>query len=543
MNPNNTSNQNSQPSLGTKIRGAAQAIHGMGENVRGTFLGGVDTVLHDDSTANDAVAAHGREKGRVGAERAFGVAGDPAEPLSAQPGYVEQRSGAAMKGPGNTDLYDPRHDQAATAQRIPSYSGPGNLAQDFSARRVDRPAGEPSHHRDNAQDLDRAPPPYGAGPPRVPRKAVLRGQRLFPSATMGLVDRLLADAVRWLVFTSLRFVIGMPFFSVLVRYRANYTPLRLQLPEDDMTPPADDVVRSYFGIFRRVYRIEGWAGLYKGLAPAFLTSLLVPLVQMPVSLVAALLDPSAGDPEAISPVVVLYALLFFFILPLSSALLLIPMQILTCRAITTQHHLPFFAPKTALTALLSPAERQRPYLLYATPGLAAANTLLAFCGAIAGLPVPILAIALSDRRDRFPEVTPKLVIPLVLGGLLVIVGLAFVVTPLALASVRLALQRRESSPVDALPEESSTSASTSTPTLEADAPLILSEPVIALRTEPEHGDQHVPYPSLHACLRTVSAEEGRKTLFRGWWIVLLQLVVVPTMFVGSPGRGIDFVVS
>ncbi|KAF7320512.1 hypothetical protein HMN09_00134900 [Mycena chlorophos] len=384
-----------------------------------------------------------------------------------------------------------------------------------------------------------------AGPINQARhcKAVCASAPLFlsPSATMGLVDRLLADSVRWLVFASLRFAIGMPFFSVLVRYRANYTPLRLQLPEDDMTPPADDVVRSYFGIFRRVYRIEGWAGLYKGLAPAFLTSLLVPLIQMPVSLVAALLDPSAGDPEAINPVVVLYALLFFFILPLSSALLLIPMQILTCRAITIQHHLPFFAPKTALTALLSPAERRRPYILYATPGLAAANTLLAFCGAIAGLPVPILAVALSDRRDRFPEVTPKLVIPLVLGGLLVIVGLMFVVTPLALASVRLALQRRESPPVDALPEEES-STSASTPTLEADAPLILSEPVIALRTEPEHGDQHVPYPSLHACLRTVSAEEGRKTLFRGWWIVLLQLVVVPTMF-GPSGRGIDFVVS
>ncbi|KAJ6460025.1 hypothetical protein C8R47DRAFT_129154, partial [Mycena vitilis] len=48
--------------IGAKIKGAAQTVNGLGENVRGTILGGVETVLHKDSTANDAIAAKGREQ-------------------------------------------------------------------------------------------------------------------------------------------------------------------------------------------------------------------------------------------------------------------------------------------------------------------------------------------------------------------------------------------------------------------------------------------------------------------------------------------------
>ncbi|KAJ7061809.1 hypothetical protein C8F01DRAFT_1252589 [Mycena amicta] len=198
--------------LGSKIKGAAQAVHGMGENVRGTILGGVETVFHRDSSGSDAIAAQGRDEGRVGAEKAFGVMGDTAgnvnseysntyasqpthlgtmadtvrkptqpnapqnpgtmplhadpraaAPLSSQPGYIEQPPSSAPVA--NTDLYDSHHDPAATAQRIPSYDGPGNIAQDFSAQRTHRPGDEPSHHRADARDLDAARSRQGTGPP------------------------------------------------------------------------------------------------------------------------------------------------------------------------------------------------------------------------------------------------------------------------------------------------------------------------------------------------------------------------------------------
>jgi hypothetical protein len=48
----------------------------------------------------------------------------------------------------------------------------------------------------------------------------------------------------------------MPFVGVLVRYRANYVPKRVQLVGDDgpVNETGSDI--GYFGMMRRVYRIE-----------------------------------------------------------------------------------------------------------------------------------------------------------------------------------------------------------------------------------------------------------------------------------------------
>lgn len=51
---------------------------GLGENVRGTILGGVDTVLHKDSTANDAIAAKGRNQFAEGTANLRGGSANPA---------------------------------------------------------------------------------------------------------------------------------------------------------------------------------------------------------------------------------------------------------------------------------------------------------------------------------------------------------------------------------------------------------------------------------------------------------------------------------
>jgi len=64
--------------IGGKIKGVAQTVNGLGENVRGTILGGVDTVFHKDSSANDAIAAKGRAQHAEGMARLNGgTAGKP----------------------------------------------------------------------------------------------------------------------------------------------------------------------------------------------------------------------------------------------------------------------------------------------------------------------------------------------------------------------------------------------------------------------------------------------------------------------------------
>jgi len=74
-------------------------------------------------------------------------------------------------------------------------------------------------------------------------------------------------------------VIFVPLTGVLVRFRANYNPKGLQLDSDGgAIPYTGPVVHSYFGMMARVYRLEGVAGLYKGLMPTAISSLLVGLV-------------------------------------------------------------------------------------------------------------------------------------------------------------------------------------------------------------------------------------------------------------------------
>jgi len=181
--------------IGSKIKGAAQTVNGLGENVRGTILGGVDTILHKDSSANDAIAAKGRAQHAEGMAnlegRSVRPTGTTAAPTTttdyntnsaANPpttgtgtGYGAGYNGthneaAPAPAPGgdpyfskvnqeasrghhtagtmNSNPYDPYHDPTAVAQNIPAYDGPGNAQQHLA--RGDRPMEEPRHHRDDA---------------------------------------------------------------------------------------------------------------------------------------------------------------------------------------------------------------------------------------------------------------------------------------------------------------------------------------------------------------------------------------------------------
>ncbi|KAF8173232.1 hypothetical protein K438DRAFT_1772328 [Mycena galopus ATCC 62051] len=167
---------------------------GLGENVRGTILGGVDTVLHKDSSANDAIAVKGREQmadGMTNIEQGSRTGkstvpanwqnpgGQPTAPTTdytradQNPGapvptatttappptrgndpYLnkvnqEANQGHHTAGTMNSgDQYNPYHNSTTVAQEIPAYDGPGNIQQHLA--RGDRPLEEPRHHRDDA---------------------------------------------------------------------------------------------------------------------------------------------------------------------------------------------------------------------------------------------------------------------------------------------------------------------------------------------------------------------------------------------------------
>ena len=60
-----------------------------------------------------------------------------------------------------------------------------------------------------------------------------------------------------LVALAISLIIFVPLSGVLMRFRANYNPKGLQLDsEGGAVPHTGPVVRSYFGMMRRVYRIE-----------------------------------------------------------------------------------------------------------------------------------------------------------------------------------------------------------------------------------------------------------------------------------------------
>ena len=95
-----------------------------------------------------------------------------------------------------------------------------------------------------------------------------------------------------LLSLALSLAIVVPLTGGLVRFRANYNPKGLQLDaEGGAQPHTGPVISTFFGMLKRVYRIEvsvirfqyfwsklppllqGWAGFYKGLSMPSFTAL------------------------------------------------------------------------------------------------------------------------------------------------------------------------------------------------------------------------------------------------------------------------------
>ncbi|KAJ7849591.1 hypothetical protein B0H13DRAFT_1906129 [Mycena leptocephala] len=279
---------------------------------------------------------------------------------------------------------------------------------------------------------------------------------------------------------ALAFGITMPFLGVLVRYRANYAPKRgVRLTDGEDWEITRSETESYFGMMRRVHRLEGWAGLYKGIMPSIIATLFTVVVISPLAVLLAVKHMVLPNGRIALPTqsgIVLW--LISFTLSLVPVILLIPMQIITNRAITTPHKLDTFGLKAALQALLSPAERAQPVRLYFTPGVALSEVLQ--------------GLYLSHR------------LPLLIAALPVIALATAMLTPLQVMGTRLTLQR-----LDATPEVPADTA----------PPMYSEEEVMEFRT------QQAPYTSLFNCGKQMMEEEGVRVLFRAWWVTPLFILL------------------
>ncbi|KAJ7800691.1 mitochondrial carrier [Mycena olivaceomarginata] len=294
--------------------------------------------------------------------------------------------------------------------------------------------------------------------------------------------------------TALIFGITMPFVGVLVRYRAEYTPIRgVGLPGEDGGDLRSETY-SYFGMMKRVHRVQGWPGLYKGIMPSIIATLFTILVISPVAMFLAIGHQVLPSGRMVLPAQSSIVLLILnFGLSLVPAILLIPMQIITNRTITTPHKLSAFAPKAALQVLLSPAERASPLRLYAVPGVALSEILQA-----------LVAPFLSMLLQFVPGIYLSHRLPVLLAALPIIALATALLTPLQVLGTRLTLQRLDDKAPDAA----------------ADAAPPAYEEVVELRTA-----EHAPYTSLLDCGRQVVREEGWRTLFRAWWVTPLTILL------------------
>ncbi|KAJ7020720.1 hypothetical protein C8F04DRAFT_1241783 [Mycena alexandri] len=319
------------------------------------------------------------------------------------------------------------------------------------------------------------------------------------------LNSILIGVVVTVLSSGLTLAIAMPLVGVLVRYRANYTPKTGAVRLDDeagVVQSTSDANLSYFGMMKRVHRVEGWSGLYKGLMPTIITSLIAVVVAAPVSLLLV------GGVHHVPPhysSVPLWVLTFG--VSTIPVLLLVPMQIITNRAITTPHKLAAFDATTALRVLLSPAERAQPLRLYLAPGVALALLLEALVS-------PTLSL-LSFFAF------PRLHLALVLGGVLPLLILSTAATtPLQVMAARLTLQRRSSGSEDTAAAAAGGVAATP----------MYPEQVMTFRTD------EAPYTGLLDCYRKMVEEEGWRVLYRAWWLaaVLLLFPLFTSMFTPPP---------
>ncbi|KAF7378191.1 hypothetical protein MSAN_00243700 [Mycena sanguinolenta] len=333
------------------------------------------------------------------------------------------------------------------------------------------------------------------------------------------------DFAVWIATTGIMLAIAIPFTGILVRYRANYTPKTGAVHLDDeaaldtAAAPRVDASIGYFGMLKRVYRLEGWAGLYKGTMPTIVAA----IIALGVRALVRVLQFTGPTVPPLIPLLQWTIQLGRSTIP---ALLIFPMQIIINRAITTPYKLAAFPPRIALRTLLSPAERAQPLRLYLAPGVAL-SIFLEACVVFALQLSTNFLFGLPSPSWKSAAVLGTLVPALVLGTLFI--------TPLEVLTARLTLQRRRGPGPGASSGVEATAAADPVPLYSAE-PVMDFRPVLDIGTDAvaEEGGEE-PYTGLLDCARKIVAEEGWGVLARAWWLNAALMALAGTSLIIRAG--------
>ncbi|GAB1522176.1 hypothetical protein RhiTH_005288 [Rhizoctonia solani] len=315
--------------------------------------------------------------------------------------------------------------------------------------------------------------------------------------------------------------ISVPIAGAIVRLRANYTPKGLQLnqeedingsshvaPEARVGPAVDGIIN----MGRRIFRLEGWPGFYKGFMPALVSTVL--LTWWAILTIPGHAKYKPRSSMHIPATGVFRGLLYGF----GSLAVSIPYEILFNRAVCTPHRLPWFRPMEALRIILTPYELRKPWVLYLTPGLLAARMLIvvwvvAIARIVRAMLLPSLSDGLSSAHDTDDQNRMTKFLNMTNFTIFVLFSMSStaILCPLEVLATRLSVQRNH-------------------PTTDADCAIDgMADPaadyigeeedVIALRSEED------PYIGLADCARRMIDEEGISSLFRAWWLTMIAVTL------------------
>ncbi|KAJ7579104.1 mitochondrial carrier [Mycena floridula] len=284
----------------------------------------------------------------------------------------------------------------------------------------------------------------------------------------------------------------IPLSGILVRVRANFVPKRLQLVTEDGEQEGPVIVNSFFGMLKKVYRVEGWAGLFKGFWSYFLMGILASIVG--AGALGFRQDGSAFDVQ-----------LFRLGKNIIFAVLLLPGNVLIYRSIVTPYRLSAWASwRQNLHILFSPDERRAMWRIYTIPGLAVATVCQAvFVNVLTAILIALLNIAAESVSKKHQIIKAAVVV--VLSTVLT----TMILPPMEVVMAKLATQRY--------------------PGVEE----IAEDPHFALAIRyADDGEEsletrqdRVPYTGFVDCVKTVVKEEGWRAMYRAWWVTLVAGVL------------------
>lgn len=243
---------------------------------------------------------------------------------------------------------------------------------------------------------------------------------------------------------------------------------------------------------KRVYRLEGYYGFWKGAYFVFAHAVVISICSI-IFVGTQAVKNSKGTftfPKEAGVSMALFALVLTFIS--------LPFNILTNRAIITPYRLPTDLRRT-FEVLLSPHERARPWTLYLTPGLLAGVALNTVAVVIVAGFWRILFIG----KEEITDVAVWKIVFVVLFQIISTLWLA----PIDIIIVKLSVQPNLGSEI-------------SVEDPEGDVPEGLrfagqGEDVVGLRPTTD------PYTGFVDAARKINDEEGWQALYRGWWFTTL----------------------